>query len=157
MNTNLYFGLILHKTMAILVKNLLILQDVGQAVLESYSRILESLAFTVLSRIEDVLAADLATQDSSLTGKKGSMRSSSKGTNLPSPREEVDKSSAETPCAKTLSDFMGWGVDQGDLEKKDSFTLSDDLCKEKLSNLNTNKKTSYLENLGTVRSPTSCH
>ncbi|KAI9162559.1 hypothetical protein LWI28_028521 [Acer negundo] len=40
-------------------------KDVGQAVLESYSRILESLAYTVLSRIEDVLYADYATQNPS--------------------------------------------------------------------------------------------
>ncbi|GJN15202.1 hypothetical protein PR202_gb02096 [Eleusine coracana subsp. coracana] len=38
-------------------------RDVGLAILESYSRTLESLAFTVMSRIEDVLNADLATQD----------------------------------------------------------------------------------------------
>lgn len=32
-------------------------QDVGQSILESYSRVLESLAFTVMSQIEDVLDA----------------------------------------------------------------------------------------------------
>ena len=52
-----------------IVKDLLtIMQDVGHAVLESYSRILESLAFTVLSRIEDVLLADQQTQNPSHSG-----------------------------------------------------------------------------------------
>jgi hypothetical protein len=39
------------------------LQDVGYAILESYSRTLESLAFAVLSRIEDVLHADAVARD----------------------------------------------------------------------------------------------
>jgi hypothetical protein len=38
-------------------------QDVGSAILESYSRALESLAFAVLSRIEDVLHADNVARD----------------------------------------------------------------------------------------------
>jgi len=38
-------------------------KDVGFAILESYSRALESLAFAVLSRIEDVLYADNIAQD----------------------------------------------------------------------------------------------
>jgi hypothetical protein len=38
-------------------------QDVGFAILESYSRTLESLAFTVMSRIEDVLHADAISRD----------------------------------------------------------------------------------------------
>jgi hypothetical protein len=38
-------------------------QDVGFAILESYSRTLESLAFTVMSRIEDVLHADAVSRD----------------------------------------------------------------------------------------------
>ncbi|KAK8695128.1 hypothetical protein V6N13_000302 [Hibiscus sabdariffa] len=40
-------------------------QDVGLAILESYSRVLESLAFSVMSRIEDVLHADSLTRASS--------------------------------------------------------------------------------------------
>jgi len=34
------------------------LQDVGKAVLESYSRVLEGLAFNIVAWIEDVLCAD---------------------------------------------------------------------------------------------------
>lgn len=35
-----------------------LLQDVGQAILESYSRVLEGLAFNIVSWIEDVLFVD---------------------------------------------------------------------------------------------------
>ena len=35
-----------------------ILQDVGQAVLESYSRVLEGLAFNIIAWIDDVLFVD---------------------------------------------------------------------------------------------------
>jgi hypothetical protein len=34
------------------------LQDVGQAILESYSRVLESLAYNIVACIDDVLFAD---------------------------------------------------------------------------------------------------
>lgn len=34
------------------------MQDVGQSILESYSRVLESLAFNIIARIDDVLYAD---------------------------------------------------------------------------------------------------
>ncbi|CAH1425527.1 unnamed protein product [Lactuca virosa] len=45
-------------------------RDVGLAILESYSRILESLAHKVLSRIEDVQHADALTQNPSLGDMK---------------------------------------------------------------------------------------
>ncbi|EOA34432.1 hypothetical protein CARUB_v10021963mg [Capsella rubella] len=113
--------------------------DMGQAVLESYSRILESLAYTVLSRIDDVLEADRA----------GNKRST--------PMESEDETLVGS---MTLSDFMGWDFDQGnsvggDLESKKD-TSDDQLVKEKLSVVTT-KKTSYLETLGGVKSPTARH
>lgn len=37
---------------------LFLLQDVGQAILESYSRVLESLAFRIVAWIDDVLFVD---------------------------------------------------------------------------------------------------
>jgi hypothetical protein len=37
-----------------------VFQDVGQAILESYSRVLESLAYNILTCIDDVLFADEA-------------------------------------------------------------------------------------------------
>lgn len=40
----------------------LLLQDVGQAVLESYSRVLEGLAFNIVAWIDDVLFVDNATR-----------------------------------------------------------------------------------------------
>lgn len=36
------------------------LQDVGQAILESYSRVLEGLAFNIVAWIEDVFFVDRA-------------------------------------------------------------------------------------------------
>ncbi|MED6204805.1 Rop guanine nucleotide exchange factor 12 [Stylosanthes scabra] len=122
-------------------------RDVGQAVLESYSRILESLAFTVLSRIDDVLHVDFQTQT---PGKKSSSKTSSR----PSPREEGGDSGQ-----MTLLDFMGWGSsDQGSEGKKekDPSAMSDEQ-QQKLPNVNTHKKTSYLDNLNIMRSPTSRH
>uniref|UniRef100_I1KV70 PRONE domain-containing protein n=4 Tax=Glycine subgen. Soja TaxID=1462606 RepID=I1KV70_SOYBN len=141
-------------------------RDVGHAVLESYSRILESLAFTVLSRIEDVLLADQQTQNPSHSGTKSSISRNPvpkpEKSPTPTPKEEVDKSGSE---AMTLSDFMGWNNDQGDSDaKKDHFADSDDFDKnidngkpQKLPNVVTDKKVSYLETLGGMRSPTSRH
>lgn len=38
------------------------LQDVGQSILESYSRVMESLAFNIMARIDDLLYVDDATK-----------------------------------------------------------------------------------------------
>nr|XP_043626192.1 rop guanine nucleotide exchange factor 12-like [Erigeron canadensis] len=59
-------------------------RDVGHAILESYSRILESLAHKVLSRIEDVQHADVLTQSPSsrslkMNSLKDSVRLSTSG------------------------------------------------------------------------------
>ncbi|KAL9666167.1 hypothetical protein QQ045_000491 [Rhodiola kirilowii] len=89
-------------------------KDVGHAILESYSRVIESLAFTVLSRIEDVLYADSAAQDPSLPETKS--EPSSKVTSPP--HEEDGSNSAETPSALTLSDFMGWNVTPTETTRK---------------------------------------
>lgn len=40
----------------------LLLQDVGQAILESYSRVIESLAFNLMARIDDLLYVNDATK-----------------------------------------------------------------------------------------------
>jgi len=153
-------------------------RDIGQAVLESYSRILESLAFTVLSRIEDVLYADFVTQNPSHAAtQRHPLRDypqNASPDSFPSPRDE---NYPETPGSMTLSDFMGWGIDQSDAEsKKDSTANSDDGSKDgegkpnhmqngegkqnhiqKLANLVTNKRISYLDNLSGLRSPTARH
>ncbi|KAK6158933.1 hypothetical protein DH2020_006247 [Rehmannia glutinosa] len=92
-------------------------KDVGLSILESYSRVLESLANTVMSRIQDVLYADSLAQDPSLAVVtwKQSMDSIPSPTlsSFPSPSEEAEKlsSAAETPTSMTLSDFMGWNLE----------------------------------------------
>ncbi|CAL5443947.1 unnamed protein product [Camellia sinensis] len=146
-------------------------RDVGQAVLESYSRILESLAFTVMSRIEDVLQADNLERNASHGEQKQYLLQDSsqvmREDKFRHTNDELEKlNSVEmTPSSMTLSDFMGWTLDQGENEtKKDS---TDNLLKEKdakaLSkppNIVTNKKLSYierLETLGGLRSPTARH
>ncbi|KAH9619599.1 hypothetical protein KSS87_012002 [Heliosperma pusillum] len=44
-------------------------QDVGQSILESYSRVMESLAFNIMARIDDLLFVDDATKRSSSESK----------------------------------------------------------------------------------------
>ncbi|XP_034696652.1 rop guanine nucleotide exchange factor 12 isoform X1 [Vitis riparia] len=146
-------------------------QDVGHAILESYSRILETLAFTVLSRIEDVLYADSLAQNPALAScKRNPLRGSSSDPeplNFPNPKEEIEKLSTGTPQSMTLSDFMGWNLEKEDgEEKKGSGGNSEELSKNdekpmtKIANIITNKKVSYiekLENLGGLRSPTARH
>ncbi|KAK6125082.1 hypothetical protein DH2020_041198 [Rehmannia glutinosa] len=128
-------------------------KDVGHAILESYSRILESLAFTVLSRIEDVRQADtLARNPSNAEQKKHTQNVK---------QEPETLNSTETPTSKTLLDFMGWNLDQGETNtKKDSHDDADAKHLSKPANVVTNKKISYierLENLGGSRSPTARH
>ncbi|KAL0441522.1 UNVERIFIED_CONTAM: Rop guanine nucleotide exchange factor 12 [Sesamum radiatum] len=134
----------------------LIFKDVGHAILESYSRIIESLAFTVLSRIEDVMHADsLARGPSNAEHKRNQTKERP-------PKEDPEHvNPAETPTSKTLLDFMGWNLDQGETETGKN--LKDDADAKHLSkpaNIVTNKKISYiekLENLGGLRSPTARH
>ncbi|KAG6581891.1 Rop guanine nucleotide exchange factor 12, partial [Cucurbita argyrosperma subsp. sororia] len=137
-------------------------RDVGQAVLESYSRILESLAFTVMSRIEDVLDADYMAQNpSQVSSKKNSTRETAVSSG------EEPQSAADTPTSMTLLDFMNWGPDIADNEvKKESptenaenvFTETEPRSVQKLQNIATNNKlVSYLENIGGTKSPTARH
>lgn len=132
-------------------------QDVGLAILESYSRIIESLASTVLSRIEDVIQAD------SLARKSQSAEQNT----FPSPRLKIEKTlipkeddSAQTPT-KTLFDFMGWEADNGGAaSKKDKQDEVNMKSLSKPANIVTEKKLTYierLENIGGVRSPTARH
>ncbi|XP_021862892.1 rop guanine nucleotide exchange factor 12-like [Spinacia oleracea] len=143
-------------------------KDVGHALLESYSRILESLAHTVLSRIEDVLYADSLAQNPSLAQKKRNPLADLKitSTKFPNADEEIEKLNAVgTPPSMTLSDFMGWTMDNGEAdlmrakEGVGNEELKDtcDLKVEKLANISIPKKVSYLETLGGLRSPTSRH
>ncbi|KAL9232089.1 hypothetical protein vseg_007234 [Gypsophila vaccaria] len=143
-------------------------RDVGHAILESYSRILESLAHTVLSRIEDVLYADSLTQNPSLAQNKRNPLIDVKITSgkFPNADEEIEKLNAsETPTSMTLSDFMGWNTDHGDLEGKpkeaaenEEFLKDGDLKHSgELPHIVIPRKGSYVDTLGGLRSPTSRH
>lgn len=122
------------------------LQDVGQAVLESYSRILESLAHTVMSRIEDVIRADLLTQDSPESNP-------TKDDSQPKSVHAGDDSVCTN--AQTLSDLLTWTTDQNDF---DDLTPRESNDPKQLTKLNMIiNKISYLEGLGGSRSPTARH
>ncbi|KAL6848949.1 hypothetical protein ACP4OV_021532 [Aristida adscensionis] len=127
-------------------------RDVGLAILESYSRTLESLAFTVMSRIEDVLNADAAAQDPK----------NAESTTIPSllgddtdkvvsdAKAEVEKMGRMEPVSATLFDqgLNTYGKEDGNGPKL-----------TKVSSIAT-KRYSYLEkleNLGGTRSPISRH
>ncbi|XP_060211529.1 rho guanine nucleotide exchange factor 8-like [Lycium barbarum] len=146
--------------------------DIGHSILESYSRVLESLANTVMSRIEDVLYADSLTQDPALAIEKFNLSSSDSSPPLPlsgmsTPREleaDVLSSVAQTP---TLSDFIGWGVELGDKGMKKNHSTgnleayfkgeNDYKCMGKLASI-TPKRFSYIEKIGSgLRSPTARH
>lgn len=143
--------------------------------MESYSRVLESLANTVMSRIEDVLYADSLAQDPSLavvTWKPSidSPTTSPTLSSFPSPWEETEKlsSAEETPTSMTLSDFMGWKLEPSEdtnirrnysTGNLDSFVKDDEeKIMTKPSNINI-KKFSYIDKIDTggLRSPTSRH
>ncbi|KAL8483716.1 hypothetical protein ACS0TY_026411 [Phlomoides rotata] len=143
-------------------------KDVGLSVLESYSRVLETLANTVMNRIQDVLYADSLTQDPSLAVATWKPASNSPTLmSFPSPGggggDETDKS--DTPTSMTLSDFMGWNFEppEADIRKNksagnlDSYTIyEEDQITSKSGNLN---KFSYVDKIevGGSRSPTSRH
>ncbi|KAI4331443.1 hypothetical protein MLD38_029630 [Melastoma candidum] len=137
--------------------------DVGQAILESYSRIIESLAFTVLSRIEDVLYADQLVQNPSQESQKTSKKPVYTSTAAPSkrlnPLEEMEKLNLVDAGSMTLLDFMGWNDDQEEKkDEADNLVDTDGKLMEKLPMVTTtNKKVSYIDNLGGTRSPTARH
>lgn len=91
--------------------------------LESYSRVIESLAYTVLSRIEDVLEADSVACDPppehNLHMSKSPSRSKTNHQlELTSYDDDDDNETMQlvvaTPTSVTLSDMMGWKVDKKD-------------------------------------------
>lgn len=127
------------------------MQDVGLAILESYSRVLESLAHTVMSRIEDVLFADQLTQEptNAPTKNRYVVKENEK------PRDER-LSFSEDMATGTLSDVMQWGNKNNELKKESFFGDRDKPLLSKVTGImTTNKKNSYLETLGTMRSPTA--
>lgn len=144
-------------------------KDVGHAVLESYSRVLESLASTVMNRIEDVLYADNVAQDPSLLAKKKSTSARVRVATSEDSNETPDHSPGQTPTeSMTLSDFMGWSIDQ---EQEESNTKNGDSSPKQVEENENEKyqsysarilartKNSYMEKLGGIglRSPTTRH
>ncbi|GMH03302.1 hypothetical protein Nepgr_005141 [Nepenthes gracilis] len=138
-------------------------KDVGHAVLESYSRVLESLASAVMGRIDDVLYADDLAHNSP---------TESNGKQSPWHCEEKveNPTTEETPSSKTLRDIMNWNLHQGDDAKKsNSMADIDEHLKEENEKhtasktrhlFHAKKKISYmewLENWGGIRSPTARH
>ncbi|KAG8070513.1 hypothetical protein GUJ93_ZPchr0006g45394 [Zizania palustris] len=137
-------------------------QDVGYALLESYSRVLESLAYSVMSRIEDVLGADAAAQN--LTATEAARRMMETG-DAPAARkldakEELEKLN-EAPASMTLYDFMGWHFDQDELMRKKEEGTLDEAGEAKLKKAPSlaPKRFSYVDSLaaGGMRSPSARH
>lgn len=120
-----------------------------------------------MSRIEDVLHADYASQNPShVACKRNNLGESTPVATSPDRSTKEENSGTETPGSMTLSDFMGWGLDQVDTEAKkdpDDTDEGKDFCEvkhphmQKIANIVTNKKISYLDNLGGLRSPTARH
>lgn len=125
-------------------------RDVGLAILESYSRTLESLAFTVMSRIEDVLNADLAAQDPKNVDSMRILSLTSDDTDkvVSDAKAEVEKLRRMEPVTATLFDLVG-PRDHGK-EGANGPKLT------KISSIAT-KRFSYLDNLGGTRSPIARH
>ncbi|CAA7410107.1 unnamed protein product [Spirodela intermedia] len=128
-------------------------QDVGQSVLESYSRILESLAFMVMSRIEDVLYAD------SLAGAAPPAEGGGEAVKFPTVEEEAERVNAkEAPSSMTLSDFMGLDLGHdGDRKKKTEDADGVNAAAAKIVTPQALKSFSYTESLLGLRSPTARH
>ncbi|XP_051131631.1 rho guanine nucleotide exchange factor 8-like [Andrographis paniculata] len=135
-------------------------RDVGLAIMESYSRVLETLASTVLSRIQDVLNADALAGDRLLARQKSGDLSPSPTlsdiSSSASSGSERCSSAAGTPSSSktpTLLDFIGWDLEiPQEVNKKEKMVT-------KPANINTNKKVSYLEKIemSMLTSPTARH
>ncbi|XP_066309956.1 rho guanine nucleotide exchange factor 8-like isoform X2 [Miscanthus floridulus] len=133
-------------------------RDVGFALLESYSRVLESLAFNVMSRIEDVIQADNVAREKARKNAPPAPRTA----NEQSEAGDDDDQSKQT----TLLDFMGW---TGDSEGKNDdvspapppeLPPQDDGRLMKLPNIMTNLKQTYMDKLDFLsgnRSPSGRH
>ncbi|KAJ0755927.1 putative PRONE domain, Rop guanine nucleotide exchange factor [Helianthus annuus] len=135
-------------------------RDVGHAVLESYSRVLESLAHKVMSRIEDVLHADNLVKNPSSDLKRNSLKDSASRASgkFPNAKEELEKNNyANAPTSMTLSDFMGWTLEQENESKEDLSNGNETAKLGKQTSATNSKKLSYIERLETLggRSPSS--
>lgn len=135
----------------------------GFAILESYSRVLESLAFTVMSRIEDVLYADNLVKDPSLAEKKRRPPSNEGCEPIPvitfDIKDEAEPLNKIEPNVVTLSDFMGWRDQEQEpkpAESEPGLNQEGRSLKKTLSPA-LNKRHFYIESLSVLRSPLSRH
>lgn len=92
-------------------------KDVGQSILECYSRVLESLAFNIMSRIDDVLRADDAAKSKPHQGlsRTSSVHKSkdfySSGLSKSASTHVIGSMSpTRSSQNKSMSDFGHWGV-----------------------------------------------
>lgn len=117
--------------------------------LESYSRVLESLAASILNRVDDVMYAD------SIAVKEAAAEAGN---------ESKDELSPGTLTSSTLLDLMSWSIEQGGEAK--NFNYFDEKSIEQGNKKIVtkfspeNKRISYLEKLehwGGLRSPTARH
>jgi hypothetical protein len=133
---------------------------VGYAILESYSRVLESLAYSVMSRIEDVLGADAAAQNLTATEAARRLMDGDAAARKLDAMEELEKLN-EAPASMTLYDFMGWHFDQDELMRKKEEGTLDEAGEAKLKKAPSlaPKKFSYVDSLsaGGMRSPSARH
>ncbi|XP_028774013.1 rho guanine nucleotide exchange factor 8-like [Neltuma alba] len=139
-------------------------KDVGQSILESYSRVIESLAYTVSSRIEDVLYADSMALNPSMAGHN--RRLSVDDDMGRSPEEDAEKfnSSSDTSSSMTLSDFMNWPSSNGRDDMHNSGDLDEENYKEN-EEKSSNKTPKYpkksywdkIEHLYAIKSPIPRH
>lgn len=141
----------------------MVLQDIGLAIVESYSRVLESLAHTVMSRIEDVLEADQLAQDPEVAVCK---RYVVKETESPKKEEEqnfclLEERPKKQKATVSLSEVMQWDIETNEPKKEKNDAPLKESSKKLLTRVSSmimanNKKTSsYLESLGNTRSPTA--
>ncbi|KAG6498479.1 rop guanine nucleotide exchange factor 9-like [Zingiber officinale] len=132
-------------------------KDVGYAILESYSRVLESLAFTVMSRIEDVLRADSCARNLS---RDGSMKNKPPEADSEPATADVEEVAQllkiQSNDSMTLSDFMDWQFDKDTLAEEEDpagnadkmASLEESKSAKKSPNVSANnKKFYYLEKL----------
>lgn len=130
-------------------------KDVGQSILESYSRVLESLSFNILSRIDDVLYADNQVRGPAFPDPSFDRSPSSDSMTLNSTSEDqtslwtrastpyilqtpvsspsrhhdipvvADVQPGASPLSMTLSDYIGWQIVHP--HDNDSLSKLDDL------------------------------
>lgn len=143
-------------------------KDVGQSILESYSRVLESLAFNILSRIDDVVHVDdLSKCKPHVSLSKNPSIHRSTSTNFHGPHGKIALLSGLSKSAsthiigaaspprslhsKTLSEYIGWSMKAAAGETKqrlEHYTKSP-------PRPGPNKPWSYSGNINAMRSPPS--